>query len=82
MNNLIWIKIDLTGKNQLKCIVEDDGIGREQSRKIYASQRYHTSKGSSIVTERTDLLGIQMKYVDLFNNNEPSGTRVELIITI
>jgi hypothetical protein len=74
----------------LKCIIEDNGVGRKHAAEIEGSNPFKTaSKGISITETRLRLIdkkGLQtepVKYTDLYNQNGSSeGTRVELYIPI
>lgn len=74
----------------LKCIVEDNGIGRAAARVINEKMMGRAaSRGISITQERLDLMnltlrkGWSLKVEDLKNTqNQPDGTRVELIIPL
>jgi len=74
----------------LKCIIEDNGVGRQHAAEIEGSNPFKTaSKGISITETRLRLIdkkGLQtepVKYTDLYDQNGVSeGTRVELLIPI
>jgi len=74
----------------LKCIIEDNGVGRQHAAEIEGSNPFKTaSKGISITETRLRLIdkkGLQtepVKYIDLYDQNGVSeGTRVELLIPI
>ncbi|HPI44569.1 MAG TPA: hypothetical protein PLH91_05010, partial [Tenuifilaceae bacterium] len=76
-----------TENGLLRCIIEDNGIGRQKASEIYSSQtRTHSSKSTLINQERIDLFNsahkeknIKMEYTDLCYDGV-CGTRVELII--
>lgn len=84
----LLIGFEKTENNFLKCIVEDNGIGRTKSKELYNKQfKTHDSKGSVIIEERIKLLNLASKsnnisiaYTDLYLDGKPAGTRVELII--
>ena len=67
--------------------IEDNGIGREQSAKYKQHNKpFHKSLGSQLTQERIDIFNLQhnaesrVVITDLYNNNEPCGTRVQLKI--
>ena len=74
----------------LRCIVEDNGIGRVKSKEIYSNQqKTHESRSTEITEERIKLLNsssgdanIQLLYTDLCENGKSTGTRVELLISV
>ncbi|NNK86723.1 MAG: histidine kinase [Flavobacteriaceae bacterium] len=74
-------------EHYIRCIIEDDGIGRAKAREI-ASKRHHKSRGIGIVEKRIKLMSKSndpdaIKIIDLYTENgEPKGTRVELKIPI
>lgn len=86
-NGLVKIIFSATENGLLRCIIEDNGVGRQKASEIYASQtRTHSSKSTVINQERIDLFNsahkeknIKMEYTDLCYDGV-SGTRVELII--
>nr|WP_293844748.1 two-component regulator propeller domain-containing protein [uncultured Arsenicibacter sp.] len=54
----LWIRFIGLGET-LVCIVEDDGIGREQMRQIHQySQRAYRSLGATLVQQRVDTLNL------------------------
>jgi len=54
----IMIYIKMEGNDMIKCIVEDDGIGRQQSAHVkkFASQQEKSSVGMKITQVRIDIL--------------------------
>lgn len=72
----------------LRCLVEDDGIGRQQAIAIQKqNQRHHRSRALQITNERLHALStvegydITITITDLRDaNGEAAGTRVEVII--
>jgi tetratricopeptide (TPR) repeat protein len=85
------LKIELKlEKDHISCIIEDNGIGREEAQKRKKTQgTNHNSLGTQIVTSRLDLVnslyGTSLKtiYTDLKNEKgEPAGTKVEIHIPI
>ncbi|MFM2017645.1 MAG: hypothetical protein RL007_1301 [Bacteroidota bacterium] len=76
------------GEN-LKCTIEDNGIGREQSKLIRERQRGdHESFSGRAIEKRFEILnqlyGTQCgySYEDLESNGEPAGTRVTIILPV
>jgi len=75
-------------KDTIFCVIEDNGIGREEAMKIReASGIKRKSKGMLITKERIDLLNKQYKdkyavrIIDLKDSKgEPLGTRVEITL--
>jgi len=85
------LKIELKlEKDHISCIIEDNGIGREEAQKRKKLQgTNHNSLGTQIVASRLDLVnslyGTSLKtiYTDLKNESgEPAGTKVEIHIPI
>ncbi len=69
--------------------IKDNGIGRkkaEQLRTVY--RREHRSRGMELLAQRFDLLSkeygqhIHTKVTDLLENNNPSGTLVEITVPV
>jgi ligand-binding sensor domain-containing protein len=86
----IKIKFSISDDNILKCIVEDNGIGREKSRDLNKNNKSHKSKSTFITKERLALLnqtmikkGFKTNTIDLYDDsNVPCGTRVEINMPI
>jgi ligand-binding sensor domain-containing protein len=70
-------------KNNLLCIVDDDGIGREAAL-ISQAQRKYKSKAGEIIRERLALFDktCTMEYFDKQQNNKPAGTKVIITMPI
>lgn len=71
----------------LKCVIEDNGIGREQAVIIKNSKSFnHLSLGMHITRERLDLISQRVSKIDYFDlkdkNNMATGTRVEILIPL
>jgi len=86
-----YVYIDLKeDSDSIKCIIEDNGIGRKRAMEIRKSNnRKHNSLGTTITESRLKLVNeiygknMKIRYTDLNDeNNEPSGTRVEISIPI
>ncbi len=101
VENAIWhgimLKSNKTGHVQITirntdtmvlCTIEDNGVGRDESRKIREStNKVHKSMGFQITQQRIDLLNsmygqkFNIKVTDLYDSNEkPMGTRVSISI--
>jgi LytS/YehU family sensor histidine kinase len=75
--------------NSILCTIEDNGIGRERSNEFKKNRvQQHKSVGMSITQERLDILNsslnqnLNAQIIDLFENGEPSGTRVQIMIPL
>lgn len=84
-------KLTITFKlhEHLICIIEDNGIGREQASKIKARQGVnHESFSSKAIQQRFSILSkvfnknLGYTFEDITVNNTPAGTRVTLVIPI
>ena len=72
----------------VKCVIQDNGIGRKKSAEINARKsETHKSLGAQITQERLNLLNIQFKNkleiitTDIIDSSgNPEGTKVEIII--
>ena len=68
--------------------VEDNGIGRKASKEIASNQKISTGKGHDIINQVVDLFNklykteVSYTIVDLYDNKNANGTRVEVIIPI
>lgn len=75
-------------EDTILCIIEDNGIGRENAKQFKKHRVQHKSMGMSITQDRLDILNagfnsnISCEIIDLFDKGEPSGTRVRLIIPL
>ncbi len=82
------VTLKFKDKEYLRCIVEDDGIGREKAAEIRSrSGLKHKSKGMEITQKRLEILNKSNKsqpnviITDLLDeNHNPTGTRVEILI--
>lgn len=83
---LITITLDPVDKNQIVCIVEDNGVGRKKT--MSQSSRKHVSFGTSITEERLHAFetkhGIHLKIetIDLENEDGTKGTRVVINLPV
>ena len=88
-NRKLTVEI-LQEKNVLKCIITDNGIGRNKSFELNKARlKQHESTAMSLTKDRLAILniettqGIGPKVIDLFDqNNEPCGTRVEITLPL
>ncbi len=86
----IKLEFQISDDNILKCIIEDNGVGRKKSRELNKSKRSQQSKGTFITNERLSLLnqtqvrkGYKVDIIDLYDDyNLASGTRVEIFIPL
>jgi hypothetical protein len=77
-------------KNQLECIIDDNGVGRGKSAQInQLNKNTHVSQGTKIVEERVDTfmvmddLAIDVHIIDKFEDSgEASGTRVQVVMQL
>lgn len=89
-NAKLNLEFKLIKNNQLLCIIEDNGIGREKSRILNKNKKSHQSKGTFVTHERLSLLnqtqnkkGYKINTIDLYDDyNLPCGTRIEITIPI
>ncbi|NSW93745.1 MAG: histidine kinase [Bacteroidales bacterium] len=78
----ISVKFKLPENDRVKCIIEDDGIGRNLASEKRMPGENHVSKGISIVAERLRLLSkltgknFEFEITDLYPDREETGTRV------
>ncbi len=82
----IWLKLQLEA-DHLKCVIEDNGVGRKQSRAMKAQHgESHQSMGMEVTKERLELYNLEHKskmsvsIIDLEDATGPLGTRIELFI--
>lgn len=72
-------------EENLHCTIEDNGVGREKSAEIKKRKsEHHTSFSVKSIRSRFDILKslyggeLGLEFEDLYNEGEPSGTRVTL----
>jgi ligand-binding sensor domain-containing protein len=72
----------------LRCVVEDDGIGRKRSEKCKSPLPGKTSRGIGIVLERLKIINnlrqsnFQVNIEDVYPDREDTGTRVVIDIPV
>lgn len=68
-------------KDYIKCIIEDNGIGRAMSTENKSTHRTHKSIGLQTTKKRLKQFGMIQKVIDKIDKNgNPLGTRIEIII--
>jgi len=83
---IIRIKFVYTVTMGIRCIIEDDGIGRAASLKNKETNSNHKPKGIGIITERLLITGklrrtnYTLEISDLLPGKKETGTRVEVDI--
>ncbi len=85
-------KLEITLRKQddtILCIIEDNGVGRKKSLELKSNRvQQHKSMGMTITQERLSVLNSSLKsnifveIMDMYENGEPSGTKVKLIIPL
>jgi two-component system LytT family sensor kinase len=94
-NGLVKLEFYLEDEDNIRCIVEDNGIGRKKAgeqKKQRTYEREHRSKGTAITEKRLEVLrksrtpetGSYVEIIDLKDESSGKalGTRVEIIIPI
>lgn len=85
----ISISLYLVKGGKIKCIIEDNGVGRKKARelKYLKEQPSHESRSLGITEKRIELLEMiyeddfKINIIDLYNESgNSSGTRVEVVI--
>lgn len=85
------LKVQFTKhRDQLKCVIEDNGIGRTKSAELNESRtKKHKSQGIKVTSERLEMLTRDLTetpeffILDLFDDdNNPIGTRVTIFLPI
>jgi hypothetical protein len=84
----IIISLELINNN-LKCVIEDDGIGRKRSAEIKSGSAGHKSLGMKLTKERLEIINqinntnLSVEIHDLYDESGfGKGTRVELNIPL
>lgn len=76
------VRFKLPENDSIKCLIEDDGIGRSMASEMRIPDGNHISKGISIVAERLKLISklmgknFEFEITDLYPEREETGTRV------
>ncbi|MGD0340852.1 MAG: histidine kinase [Bacteroidales bacterium] len=84
----IRISFKPSSDNGLKCIIEDDGVGRMTSIGRKNNNDNHRSRGISIVSERLQItskmkkINYKLEINDLYPGRSEPGTRVEVDIPV
>lgn len=85
-DKLLKVHFDLV-ENELHCVIIDNGIGRAKAEEIKKRQEaQHRSFATKATQKRIELLSLyedshySFKITDLYENGEPRGTKVELIL--
>jgi LytS/YehU family sensor histidine kinase len=88
-NGQVDISIQRQGNHGIKCVVEDNGIGRAAAAQMNQQKAGHQSKGVSITQNRVQLhslLNEEETTIDITDKTneqgQPTGTRVEINIKI
>jgi two-component sensor histidine kinase len=93
-NGLIRVIFSLEDDDTIRCVVEDNGVGRAKARQLQENNpafKDHRSLGTKITQERLEILNKQkrqgedvVRIMDLKDEEtgEPKGTRVEIFIPI
>lgn len=83
------LKVQFELKEQLICIITDNGVGREKANEIKQRQRSdHESFSSNAIKKRFEILNryfsesLGFVFEDLTENNEPIGTKVIIRIPL
>jgi sensor histidine kinase YesM len=85
---VIKLRLTLNGMDCIKCLVEDDGIGRKRSGEMKSHFENHNSRGISIVMERLQIISkirdrnYTLEITDLYPEESETGTRVEIDIPV
>lgn len=81
------IEFQLTNTNVMKCIIDDDGVGRNEAKKIESRKnKKHLSRGVQLIEERVKTYNF-IEDIDIqihITDKEPpqSGTKVEISIPV
>lgn len=83
------LKISFKLQDDLICIIEDNGVGRERAKAIKErQQKSHDSFSGKAIQKRFEILSnvfngkFGYTYQDLYDKDEPCGTRIVLIIPV
>lgn len=71
--------------NKIYCVIEDDGVGREFSKKINARIQSHESKGLNLVKDKINMLKQQYQLdikLEMIDKPESTGTIICLVIPV
>ncbi len=90
-DGIVKIELLMETPNIIKCIIEDNGIGRAKAMEIKKRRRTkHQSSGMKNTAKRLKMLHLmhktqqfqdnKVKIIDLYEGEQAKGTRVELLI--
>ena len=89
---LLIIEFQAEGDQELRCTVEDNGVGRKRSKEMesWKSQTTHKPQSTRITRDRIDLLNTfspsdkyKVKIIDLYDEKGiGAGTRIEIILPL
>lgn len=86
-NRVLKVSFESSGNQLLRCIIQDNGIGREASAKLKSQNSAHKSWGMSLARQRLELVNRNRKkpfdvlIEDLYDEAKlPVGTRVTVFI--
>ncbi len=93
-DGFVQLMFSLLDEHTILCVVEDNGIGRQNAKKLQEEDHFyenHKSRGTSITEKRLEILhnskkerGVFVKTIDLQDKEtgQANGTRVEILIPI
>lgn len=87
-NGFIKVLFELIGENNLKCTIEDNGVGRKKAKEIFGQQKKNKSLGMSITKERLEIINslknskLNVNIIDLKSDGTACGTKIELFIPL
>jgi ligand-binding sensor domain-containing protein len=85
---IIKVQFAFSGTDMIRCIIEDNGIGRNASQERRTDNGNHKSRGIGIVIERLQLISklrgtkFNIEITDLYSDKKETGTRVEIDIPV
>lgn len=87
-NRLLQIKVEMNDV-QMKCVIEDNGIGRVKARQLRSGHSAsHKSFGTKLIEDRLQVNqsmykhGFEVEIIDKMSAGKSTGTRVELKIEL
>lgn len=85
---MLSVKLETSG-NTIKCIIEDNGVGRKKAAMTSSFKDGHESMGIAVTRERLEALNakynvsLTLDIIDLYDSSQAvSGTRVELFFPL
>lgn len=79
----VWLRIENKDDNYLTIVIEDNGVGRAEAKKINMSENKPKSLALTITKERLNLVDSTIEIIDLYNNDkQAAGTKIVITLKL